>query len=104
MAPFVRCCLTHTAIGLAVLGRARQHMRSICAHKSSLLNPSLGVAVNGLLDCSMATVCAGHLMAGAVAGAASRSATAPLETLRLAAMAGRSLGIVGFTPAAYTTT
>lgn len=30
----------------------------------------------------------GHLAAGAVAGAASRSATAPLETLRLAAMAG----------------
>eukprot|EP00775_Hariotina_reticulata_P013298 gene13298-13427_t len=30
----------------------------------------------------------GHLLAGAVAGAASRSATAPLETLRLAAMAG----------------
>jgi hypothetical protein len=31
---------------------------------------------------------AGHLFAGAVSGAASRTATAPLETLRLAAMAG----------------
>lgn len=31
---------------------------------------------------------AGHLFAGAVAGAVSRTATAPLETLRLAAMAG----------------
>ncbi|GFR42525.1 hypothetical protein Agub_g3423, partial [Astrephomene gubernaculifera] len=31
----------------------------------------------------------GHLLAGAVAGAASRTATAPLETLRLAAMAGQ---------------
>ncbi|KAF8065873.1 SLC25A24 [Scenedesmus sp. PABB004] len=30
----------------------------------------------------------GHLLAGAVAGAASRTATAPLETLRMAAMAG----------------
>jgi hypothetical protein len=30
----------------------------------------------------------GHLFAGAVAGAVSRTATAPLETLRLAAMAG----------------
>ncbi|KIY98021.1 Calcium-binding carrier protein SCaMC-1-A [Monoraphidium neglectum] len=30
----------------------------------------------------------GHLFAGAVSGAASRTATAPLETLRLAAMAG----------------
>lgn len=30
----------------------------------------------------------GHLLAGAAAGAASRTATAPLETLRLAAMAG----------------
>eukprot|EP00878_Enallax_costatus_P032442 GHUV01035652.1.p1 GENE.GHUV01035652.1~~GHUV01035652.1.p1 ORF type:complete len:247 (+),score=46.75 GHUV01035652.1:1416-2156(+) len=30
----------------------------------------------------------GHLIAGAVAGAASRTVTAPLETLRLAAMAG----------------
>lgn len=32
----------------------------------------------------------GHLMAGAVAGAASRTAVAPLETLRLQAMAGQS--------------
>ncbi|GIL71816.1 hypothetical protein Vretimale_646 [Volvox reticuliferus] len=31
----------------------------------------------------------GHLLAGAVAGATSRTATAPLETLRLAAMAGQ---------------
>jgi solute carrier family 25 phosphate transporter 23/24/25/41 len=31
---------------------------------------------------------AGHLLAGALAGAVSRTATAPLETLRLAAMAG----------------
>jgi hypothetical protein len=31
---------------------------------------------------------AGHLFAGAVAGAASRTATAPLETLRLAVMTG----------------
>jgi hypothetical protein len=30
----------------------------------------------------------GHLMAGAVAGAASRTAVAPLETLRLQAMVG----------------
>ncbi|KAF6250663.1 mitochondrial carrier domain-containing protein [Scenedesmus sp. NREL 46B-D3] len=34
----------------------------------------------------LCTAC--HLLAGAVAGATSRSATAPLETLRLAAMAG----------------
>ena len=31
---------------------------------------------------------AGHLVAGALAGAASRTATAPLETLRLAVMTG----------------
>ncbi|KAG2448792.1 hypothetical protein HYH02_006143 [Chlamydomonas schloesseri] len=31
----------------------------------------------------------GHLLAGAIAGATSRTATAPLETLRLAAMAGQ---------------
>jgi hypothetical protein len=30
----------------------------------------------------------GHLVAGALAGAASRTATAPLETLRLAVMTG----------------
>lgn len=35
----------------------------------------------------------GHLVAGAIAGAASRTATAPLETLRLLAMTG-SLGTV----------
>jgi len=34
------------------------------------------------------TATTGHLFAGAVAGAISRTATAPLETLRLAAMAG----------------
>ncbi len=41
----------------------------------------------------------GHLLAGAIAGATSRTATAPLETLRLAAMAGqlqsRNLAQVG---------
>ncbi len=44
----------------------------------------------------------GHLLAGAAAGAASRTATAPLETLRLLAMSGRLEPGVGLWGAAQT--
>lgn len=44
----------------------------------------------------------GHLLAGAVAGAASRTATAPLETLRLSAMTGAIPGGLSTVEAART--
>jgi hypothetical protein len=57
-------------------------------HLAHWLLPVAAAAISR--DCLLLLL-PGHLLAGAVAGAASRSATAPLETLRLAAMAGEGM-------------
>lgn len=98
-----RCSLTqHGLQFLVVQGNTCSKLRPQTI--TSLLRQLVSFPARSYSTTPLTFIRAGHLMAGAVAGAASRSATAPLETLRLAAMAGRSLGRLGSTLATYTTT